>query len=353
MSCPRNRRTSSGPETQPDSSEQPKVKPTVSLEAAKTQTDFYQILGVDEDASYTEIKKKWLKLSLIYHPDKCGGDNEKFRQINLAYKVLSNPENRKKYNDSLAKTFGQLKDEDRDISYHVNTEFLKTDPEEEISTFDRDKFLSVFERVRAHDEDLQEITPISEQEAIEMPKVNNRNLEDLMAQRDMELSSFQNVQKTDLTTNFDPRGKLDQFNFVFDQYKKINQGRTDLEEIIQTQSSASFPLDQGNSEDSFASFQQPVYDQHNPMTSVDLISQLTHTFQENPEPEPINPEQPTLSPAERLAARFEEIKAEREAMNQQMEENLFTYDNKLDDSDKLFQDKEDSEPNQEIKEKQD
>ncbi len=50
-----------------------------------------------------------------------------FRKINLAYKVLSNPENRKKYNDSLAKTFDQLKEENRDTEYHINQEFLKKD----------------------------------------------------------------------------------------------------------------------------------------------------------------------------------------------------------------------------------
>lgn len=330
MSCPRNSRSSQSS----NSVQQPKAN--VSLETAKTQSDFYQILGVDEEATYAEIKKKWLKLSLIYHPDKCGGDNEKFRQINLAYKVLSNPENRKKYNDSLAKTFDQLKEEDRDVSYHVNNEFIKTDSEKE---FDREKFLNVFERVRAHDQDLQEISPISEKDATEMPKVNNRNLEDLLAQRDMELNSFQNVQKTDLT---DPRGQIDQFNFVFDQYKKINQGRTDVEEIIQTQAPTSFPL--GNDQEGFASFsKQPNYD---PTESVNLISQLNNAFKSDQE---IAVEQ--KKSAEQMAARFEEIKAQRELMNQQLEEHQFEYENKLNDSDKLFQNTTENTENTETTEK--
>jgi DnaJ-class molecular chaperone len=59
-------------------------------------TDFYKILGVEENASQDEIKKAFRKLSLKNHPDK-GGDLEKFKEISEAYDTLSNEEKRQQY----------------------------------------------------------------------------------------------------------------------------------------------------------------------------------------------------------------------------------------------------------------
>lgn len=62
--------------------------------------DYYAILGVDRNASADEIKKAYRKLALQYHPDKNRGDKaaeEKFKQINEAYAVLSDPEKRANY----------------------------------------------------------------------------------------------------------------------------------------------------------------------------------------------------------------------------------------------------------------
>jgi curved DNA-binding protein len=63
-------------------------------------TEYYKVLGVDKGASADEIKKAFRKLAVKYHPDKTAGDKaaeEKFKQINEAYDVLSDPEKRKKY----------------------------------------------------------------------------------------------------------------------------------------------------------------------------------------------------------------------------------------------------------------
>ena len=62
--------------------------------------DYYKVLGVDKNASEAEIKKAYKKLARKYHPDLNPNDQtaeEKFKQINEANEVLSNPENRKKY----------------------------------------------------------------------------------------------------------------------------------------------------------------------------------------------------------------------------------------------------------------
>jgi len=60
--------------------------------------DYYKILGVDKNASSSEIKQAFRKLAQKYHPDKAGGDAQKFKEINAAYQALSDPEKRKMYN---------------------------------------------------------------------------------------------------------------------------------------------------------------------------------------------------------------------------------------------------------------
>ncbi|MCS7058572.1 MAG: J domain-containing protein [Meiothermus sp.] len=62
--------------------------------------DYYAILGVARDASPEEIKRAYRRLALRYHPDKNPGDKEaeeKFKQINEAYAVLSDPGKRAQY----------------------------------------------------------------------------------------------------------------------------------------------------------------------------------------------------------------------------------------------------------------
>ncbi len=64
--------------------------------------DYYEILGVSRDASAAEIKAAYHKLAHQHHPDKAGGDEAKFKEINEAYQVLSNSEKRQRYDQ-----FGQ------------------------------------------------------------------------------------------------------------------------------------------------------------------------------------------------------------------------------------------------------
>ena len=61
--------------------------------------DFYEVLGVSRTASVKEIRQAFRKLARKHHPDvnKDKGAEAKFKEVNEAYEVLSDPENRKKY----------------------------------------------------------------------------------------------------------------------------------------------------------------------------------------------------------------------------------------------------------------
>lgn len=71
--------------------------------------DYYKILGVDRNASTEEIKRAYRKLAMKYHPDKNPGNKqaeEKFKDINEAHQVLSDPEKRSRY-DQLGESYSR------------------------------------------------------------------------------------------------------------------------------------------------------------------------------------------------------------------------------------------------------
>jgi len=59
----------------------------------------YKVLGIKQDATQDEIKKAFRKLALKYHPDK-GGDEEKFKQVNQAYSMISDEAKRSQHDAS-------------------------------------------------------------------------------------------------------------------------------------------------------------------------------------------------------------------------------------------------------------
>ena len=57
----------------------------------------YSDLGIDSNATSTDIKKAFRKLSMTYHPDRENGNEDKYKKINHAYQILSDPEKRNEY----------------------------------------------------------------------------------------------------------------------------------------------------------------------------------------------------------------------------------------------------------------
>lgn len=63
---------------------------------------FYDVLGVSKSASQDDVKKAFRALAHKYHPDKAGGDEQKFKEVSEAYSVLGDEKKRKEYD-----TYGQ------------------------------------------------------------------------------------------------------------------------------------------------------------------------------------------------------------------------------------------------------
>lgn len=69
--------------------------------------DYYTLLGVNKNSSQEEIKQAFRKKAHEYHPDKPGGNAEKFKEINEAYQILGNNERKQQY-DQFGTTFENM-----------------------------------------------------------------------------------------------------------------------------------------------------------------------------------------------------------------------------------------------------
>lgn len=87
--------------------------------------NYYEILGVDKNATTEDIKKSFKKLAMRLHPDK-GGDADKFKKINEAYSVLSDKDKRDKY-DLYGKDFDKSEGFGSNFGEEIFGNFFRSD----------------------------------------------------------------------------------------------------------------------------------------------------------------------------------------------------------------------------------
>ena len=103
--------------------------------------NYYEVLGVSENADISEIKKKYRKLAMKYHPDRNSGDEnatKKFREVTEAYEVLGDEKKREEYDCKRKNVQSQRRNKNK--KENVKDEFSQND-----FTFGRDFFKSAKE----------------------------------------------------------------------------------------------------------------------------------------------------------------------------------------------------------------
>lgn len=118
--------------------------------------DYYEVLGVSIEATPEEIKKAYRKMAKLYHPDVNNGEDTVFKQINEAYDILGNENNKKKY--------------DEEYNKRKNGEY--TEPEEEVEvnyedvkkhyTKEEQKFAEKLAFKKLVDEELEKVNLVLE-----------------------------------------------------------------------------------------------------------------------------------------------------------------------------------------------
>ncbi|MHB1952695.1 MAG: J domain-containing protein [Sulfobacillus sp.] len=179
-----------------------------------TRADLYEILRVPRTASKQDIQKAYLQLARQCHPD-CGGDPRKFREVVLAFKVLSDQVKRAEYDGSLNATFDELRGPQRDTGYYpLPEEYLGTD-----GSFDYAKFASSF--------------PVS---ALDRQKIGDvafvGNFEEFLSRRDAELAQFRTEMPETPETVIPEMRDMAQFSAVEFQLEGFSAGASSPSGIV-------------------------------------------------------------------------------------------------------------------------
>lgn len=119
--------------------------------------DYFTILNLNRNATKADVKKAFLKLAMIWHPDKAESEEDrkihtkKYEELQMAYKTLSSDKTRALYASSLQATHEDLR-ETRDVGYQQSDQFSKVDSETGTKIFDQEAFAEAFNRGRSETE---------------------------------------------------------------------------------------------------------------------------------------------------------------------------------------------------------
>lgn len=185
-----------------------------------SEIDLYEVLGVPENATLPQIKKRYNKLVLKYHPDKIkkptDKTNEKFGLISEAYKILSVDKNRKKY-DRFRELISEKTKEYSDLksSYNEYVKDLtvdKNDPNYEQKKMEgKQDFDKRWEELNNKHGLTTDITPLSTKEA-------DTRLADMIKNRNDGIVVHDNLFE-------DKKFNVVDFNKAFEEMKKRNIGK--------------------------------------------------------------------------------------------------------------------------------
>lgn len=84
------------------------------------QKSFYEILNIDKSSSEDEVRRAYRRLALVHHPDRAGGDAEKFKALSVVHSILSDSGKREIYDAD-----GTIDDECNDESYNDSYEYFR------------------------------------------------------------------------------------------------------------------------------------------------------------------------------------------------------------------------------------
>lgn len=87
--------------------------------------NYYRILDVPYDATFSDIKEAYRKKVKEVHPDKVKGNSEQFKRVKEAYETLKNVEKRKRYDDLLFKTAHNFTHNPNQESFAETNPFIK------------------------------------------------------------------------------------------------------------------------------------------------------------------------------------------------------------------------------------
>ncbi|WPM05683.1 DnaJ domain-containing protein [Borreliella sinica] len=191
--------------------------------------DYYNILGIQKNASNEEIKKAYKKLAIKYHPDKNKGNKiaeEKFKEINEAYEILSSPDKKRNY-DTLGST-----------NFNVNNDhFERGFNSSRFSNFeDLDFFSKIFSGSSRKTTDKEITVNISLYDAYMGSKkivlINNKKIEIIIPKGTLETTKIKINNKGPINPISGIKGNLI-VKFTISSYKKFKLNGKNLETTLE------------------------------------------------------------------------------------------------------------------------